>query len=336
MKKVKVGINGFGRIGRQLTKLIIERDEIDIVSINDLANIESCAHLFKYDSSYGIHKGSVEIDGDDLVLNNKRIKKFTERDPAQIEWDSLGVEIVIESTGIFTKKEQAEKHLSGTTKKVIISAPASDEDLTIVLGVNEDQYDPIIHHVVSNASCTTNCVAPMVKILNDNFGVKYALMSTIHSFTNDQSVLDQPHSDLRRSRTASSNIIPTTTGAAKAVVQVIPEMKGKIDGMAYRVPTPSVSVTDLTVLLEKETDATAINQSFESASKNSFKGLLEYSDLPLVSQDFKGNSHSVIIDSLSTIQVEKNFFKIVGWYDNEWGYANRTCDLLSLISSKLA
>tara|TARA_B100001179_G_C18569506_1_gene394449 strand:+ start:497 stop:1507 length:1011 start_codon:yes stop_codon:yes gene_type:complete len=336
MKKVKVGINGFGRIGRQLTKLIIERDEIDIVSINDLANIESCAHLFKYDSSYGIHKGSVEIDGDDLVLNNKRIKKFTERDPAQIEWDSMGVEIVIESTGIFTKKEQAEKHLSGTTKKVIISAPASDEDLTIVLGVNEDQYDPIIHHVVSNASCTTNCVAPMVKILNDNFGVKYALMSTIHSFTNDQSVLDQPHSDLRRSRTASSNIIPTTTGAAKAVVQVIPEMKGKIDGMAYRVPTPSVSVTDLTVLLEKETDATAINQSFESASKNSFKGLLEYSDLPLVSQDFKGNSHSVIIDSLSTIQVEKNFFKIVGWYDNEWGYANRTCDLLSLISSKLA
>ncbi|MAU56210.1 MAG: type I glyceraldehyde-3-phosphate dehydrogenase [Dehalococcoidia bacterium] len=336
MKKVKVGINGFGRIGRQLTKLIIERDEIDIVSINDLANIESCAHLFKYDSSYGIHKGSVEIDGDDLVLNNKRIKKFTERDPAQIEWDSMGVEIVIESTGIFTKKEQAEKHLSGTTKKVIISAPASDEDLTIVLGVNEDQYDPIIHHVVSNASCTTNCVAPMVKILNDNFGVKYALMSTIHSFTNDQSVLDQPHSDLRRSRTASSNIIPTTTGAAKAVVQVIPEMKGKIDGMAYRVPTPSVSVTDLTVLLEKETDATAINQSFESASKKSFKGLLEYSDLPLVSQDFKGNSHSVIIDSLSTIQVEKNFFKIVGWYDNEWGYANRTCDLLSLISSKLA
>lgn len=336
MKKVKVGINGFGRIGRQLTKLIIERDEIDIVSINDLANIESCAHLFKYDSSYGIHKGSVEIDGDDLVLNNKRIKKFTERDPAQIQWDSMGVEIVIESTGIFTKKEQAEKHLSGTTKKVIISAPASDEDLTIVLGVNEDQYDPIIHHVVSNASCTTNCVAPMVKILNDNFGVKYALMSTIHSFTNDQSVLDQPHSDLRRSRTASSNIIPTTTGAAKAVVQVIPEMKGKIDGMAYRVPTPSVSVTDLTVLLEKETDATAINQSFESASKKSFKGLLEYSDLPLVSQDFKGNSHSVIIDSLSTIQVEKNFFKIVGWYDNEWGYANRTCDLLSLISSKLA
>ena len=336
MKKVKVGINGFGRIGRQLTKLIIERDEIDIVSINDLANIESSAHLFKYDSSYGIHKGSVEIDGDDLVLNNKRIKKFTERDPAQIEWDSMGVEIVIESTGIFTKKEQAEKHLSGTTKKVIISAPATDEDLTIVLGVNEDQYDPIIHHVVSNASCTTNCVAPMVKILNDNFGVKYALMSTIHSFTNDQSVLDQPHSDLRRSRTASSNIIPTTTGAAKAVVQVIPEMKGKIDGMAYRVPTPSVSVTDLTVLLEKETNATAINQSFESASKKSFKGLLEYSDLPLVSQDFKGNSHSVIIDSLSTIQVEKNFFKIVGWYDNEWGYANRTCDLLSLISSKLA
>ena len=221
-------------------------------------------------------------------------------------------------------------------KKVIISAPATDEDITIVLGVNDESYDPSIHNIISNASCTTNCVAPMVKVLNENFSIQYALMSTIHSFTNDQSVLDQPHSDLRRSRTASENIIPTTTGAAKAVVQVIPEMKGKIDGMAYRVPTASVSVTDLTVSLNKNTTSEEINSVFESASKNELRGLLEYSNLPLVSQDFKGNPHSVIFDSLSTIQVQNNFFKIVGWYDNEWGYANRTFNLIEMVSSKLS
>jgi len=335
MKKIKIGINGFGRIGRQLTKLIINSDTVELSAINDLADSKTSAHLFKYDTSYGIFNGDIEYNDSEIIINGSKIKKFSERDPAQINWTDQEVDIVVESTGIFTKKDQAEKHISGSVKKVIISAPATDEDITIVLGVNDESYDPSIHNIISNASCTTNCVAPMVKVLNENFSIQYALMSTIHSFTNDQSVLDQPHSDLRRSRTASENIIPTTTGAAKAVVQVIPEMKGKIDGMAYRVPTASVSVTDLTVSLNKNTTSEEINSVFESASKNELKGFLEYSNLPLVSQDFKGNPHSVIFDSLSTIQVENNFFKIVGWYDNEWGYANRTFNLIEMVSSKL-
>ncbi|MBH59799.1 MAG: type I glyceraldehyde-3-phosphate dehydrogenase [Dehalococcoidia bacterium] len=336
MKKIKIGINGFGRIGRQLTKLIINSDTVELSAINDLADSKTSAHLFKYDTSYGIFNGDIEYNDSEIIINGSKIKKFSERDPAQINWTDQEVDIVVESTGIFTKKDQAEKHISGSVKKVIISAPATDEDITIVLGVNDESYDPSIHNIISNASCTTNCVAPMVKVLNENFSIQYALMSTIHSFTNDQSVLDQPHSDLRRSRTASENIIPTTTGAAKAVVQVIPEMKGKIDGMAYRVPTASVSVTDLTVSLNKNTTSEEINSVFESASKNELMGLLEYSNLPLVSQDFKGNPHSVIFDSLSTIQVQNNFFKIVGWYDNEWGYANRTFNLIEMVSSKLS
>lgn len=336
MKKIKIGINGFGRIGRQLTKLIINSDTVELSAINDLADSKTSAHLFKYDTSYGIFNGDIEYNDSEIIINGSKIKKFSERNPAQINWTDQEVDIVVESTGIFTKKDQAEKHISGSVKKVIISAPATDEDITIVLGVNDESYDPSIHNIISNASCTTNCVAPMVKVLNENFSIQYALMSTIHSFTNDQSVLDQPHSDLRRSRTASENIIPTTTGAAKAVVQVIPEMKGKIDGMAYRVPTASVSVTDLTVSLNKNTTSEEINSVFESASKNELRGLLEYSNLPLVSQDFKGNPHSVIFDSLSTIQVQNNFFKIVGWYDNEWGYANRTFNLIEMVSSKLS
>jgi len=336
MKKIKIGINGFGRIGRQLTKLIINSDTVELSAINDLADSKTSAHLFKYDTSYGIFNGDIEYNDSEIIINGSKIKKFSERDPGQINWTDQEVDIVVESTGIFTKKNQAEKHISGSVKKVIISAPATDEDITIVLGVNDESYDPSIHNIISNASCTTNCVAPMVKVLNENFSIQYALMSTIHSFTNDQSVLDQPHSDLRRSRTASENIIPTTTGAAKAVVQVIPEMKGKIDGMAYRVPTASVSVTDLTVSLNKNTTSEEINSVFESASKNELRGLLEYSNLPLVSQDFKGNPHSVIFDSLSTIQVQNNFFKIVGWYDNEWGYANRTFNLIEMVSSKLS
>tara|TARA_B100001029_G_scaffold179640_1_gene190055 strand:+ start:5298 stop:6308 length:1011 start_codon:yes stop_codon:yes gene_type:complete len=336
MKKIKIGINGFGRIGRQLTKLIINSNTVELAAINDLADSKTSAHLFKYDTSYGIFNGDIEYNDSEIIINGAKIKKNSERDPAQINWTDQEVDIVVESTGIFTKKSQAEKHISGSVKKVIISAPATDEDITIVLGVNDENYDPSIHNIISNASCTTNCVAPMVKVLNENFSIQYALMSTIHSFTNDQSVLDQPHSDLRRSRTASENIIPTTTGAAKAVVQVIPEMKGKIDGMAYRVPTASVSVTDLTVSLNKNTTSEEINSVFESASKNELKGFLEYSNLPLVSQDFKGNPHSVIFDSLSTIQVENNFFKIVGWYDNEWGYANRTFNLIEMVSSKLS
>ena len=319
-----------------LTKLIINSDTVELSAINDLADSKTSAHLFKYDTSYGIFNGDIECNDSEIIINGSKIKKFSERDPAQINWTDQEVDIVVESTGIFTKKDQAEKHISGSVKKVIISAPATDEDITIVLGVNDESYDPSIHNIISNASCTTNCVAPMVKVLNENFSIQYALMSTIHSFTNDQSVLDQPHSDLRRSRTASENIIPTTTGAAKAVVQVIPEMKGKIDGMAYRVPTASVSVTDLTVSLNKNTTSEEINSVFESASKNELRGLLEYSNLPLVSQDFKGNPHSVILDSLSTIQVQNNFFKIVGWYDNEWGYANRTFNLIEMVSSKLS
>lgn len=335
MSKIKIGINGFGRIGRQLTKLILNSNIVELVAINDLADAKTSAHLFKYDSSYGVFNGDVKSNENEIIIDGVKLKKFSERDPSKIKWSESKVDVVVESTGIFTKKIDAEKHISGSVKKVIISAPATDEDLTIVLGVNDSSYDPNNHNVISNASCTTNCVAPMVKILHQNFSIKYALMSTIHSFTNDQSVLDQPHSDLRRSRTASANIIPTTTGAAKAVVQVIPEMKGKIDGMAYRVPTASVSVTDLTVMLEKETTAEEINSAFKNASSNELKDYVEYSDLPLVSQDFKGNPHSVIFDSLSTIQVQKNFFKVVGWYDNEWGYANRTFNLLEIVSSKL-
>ena len=335
MKKINVGINGFGRIGRQLTKLIVENNDLDLVAINDLSDSKTSSHLFEFDSSYGQYQGKVNFNEKEIIIKDKVINKISEKDPSKINWSNFGVEIVIESTGIFTKKSDAIKHLNGSVKKVIISAPATNEDITIVMGVNDHIYDPEKHNVVSNASCTTNCVAPMIKVLNDEFGISDALMSTIHSFTNDQSVLDQPHSDLRRARTASANIIPTTTGAAKAVEIVIPEMKGKIDGMAYRVPTASVSVTDLTLSLTKKTDVNGLNSVLKDSSNSNMKNIIQFSTLPLVSQDFKGNPHSVIIDSLSTIQTDNGLFKLVGWYDNEWGYANRTFDLVMLISSKL-
>ena len=335
MKKIKVGINGFGRIGRQLTKLLLNDKNLEIVAINDLSDSKTSAHLFKFDTSYGIFEKEVGHNENEIIINDKTINKISKKDPSDINWDNFGVDIVVESTGIFTKKIDASKHLNGSVKKVIISAPATDEDITIVLGVNEKTYDPKNHHIISNASCTTNCVAPMVKVINDNFVIKNALMSTIHSFTNDQSVLDQPHSDLRRARTASENIIPTTTGAAKAVVNVIPELSGKIDGMAYRVPTASVSVTDLTFSIEKDINVNDLNNELKNASETYLKNIMQFTKLPLVSQDFKGNSHSVIIDSLSTIKTNNGLFKVVGWYDNEWGYANRTYDLVSLISSKL-
>ena len=331
----KVGINGFGRIGRQLTKLILDSNNVDLVAINDLSDSKTSAHLFKYDTSYGVFNGEVLSNENQIIIEGKVINKLCERDPSKINWSDYDVDIVIESTGIFTNKKNAEKHLNDTVKKVIISAPATDEDITIVLGVNDQSYDKKNHNIISNASCTTNCVAPMVKVINDQFGIKSALMSTIHSFTNDQSVLDQPHSDLRRARTASENIIPTTTGAAKAVVNVIPEMKGKIDGMAYRVPTASVSVTDLTFSLEKDIDVDELNNELKKASDTYLSNVMQYCTDPLVSQDFKGNPNSVIIDSLSTIQTSNGLFKVVGWYDNEWGYANRTFDLVKLISSKL-
>ena len=335
MKKTKIGINGFGRIGRQLTKLFLENNNLEVVAVNDLSNSKTSAHLFKFDTSYGIYENEVDYNENEIILNKKVINKISEKDPSKINWSDFGVDIVVESTGIFTNKNDALKHINGSVKKVIISAPATDEDITIVLGVNEKSYDPSNHQIISNASCTTNCVAPMIKVINDNFGIQNALMSTIHSFTNDQSVLDQPHSDLRRARTASENIIPTTTGAAKAVVNVIPELKGKIDGMAYRVPTSSVSVTDLTFSTEKNIDVNNLNDELEKASKTYLKNIMQFIKLPLVSQDFKGNSHSVIIDSLSTIQTDNGLYKVVGWYDNEWGYANRTYDLVILISSKL-
>ena len=335
MSTKKIGINGFGRIGRQLTKLLLGSKNLEISAINDLSDSNTSSHLFKYDTSYGQFDGEVHSNENQLIINGEKIQKVSEKEPSKINWSDYDVDIVIESTGIFTNKTDAEKHLQGTVKKVIISAPATDEDITIVLGVNENEYDTIKHNIISNASCTTNCVAPMIKVINDQFGIKNALMSTIHSFTNDQSVLDQPHSDLRRARTASENIIPTTTGAAKAVVNVIPEMKGKIDGMAYRVPTASVSVTDLSLILEKDIDVEELNNALKTASETYLKNIMKYCSDPLVSQDFKGNPNSVIIDSLSTIKTSEGMFKVVGWYDNEWGYANRTFDLVELISSKL-
>ena len=335
MEKTKIGINGFGRIGRQLTKAILQNysNKIQIVAINDLAPISSCAHLFKYDSTYGNFQGNIDSDENYLIINNEKIKVFSEKSPSNIPWDQENVEIVVESTGFFTDASDAGNHLKKSVKKVIISAPATNEDLTLVLGVNQDKYDPNSHHIISNASCTTNCVAPMVKVIHDSFGVENALMSTIHSYTNDQKILDQMHSDLRRARSAAENIIPTTTGAAKAVTKVIPELDGKIDGMAYRVPTSTVSVTDLTLTLKNKANSTDINAEFEKFSKNDLKGILNYSNEPLVSSDFRGSPYSVTIDGLSTNFVGDNFLKIVGWYDNEWGYASRTADVVSLLAT---
>ena len=335
MKKTKIGINGFGRIGRQLTKAILQNysNEIQIMAINDLAPISNCAHLFKYDSTYGNFQGNIDSDDNYLIINNEKIKVFSEKSPSEIPWEQENVEIVVESTGFFTDASDAGNHLSKSVKKVIISAPATNEDLTLVLGVNQDKYDPKSHHIISNASCTTNCVAPMVKVIHDSFGVENALMSTIHSYTNDQKILDQMHSDLRRARSAAENIIPTTTGAAKAVTKVIPELDGKIDGMAYRVPTSTVSVTDLTLTLKNKANSTDINAEFEKFSKNDLKGILNYSNEPLVSSDFRGSPYSVTIDGLSTNFVGNNFLKIVGWYDNEWGYASRTADVVSLLAA---
>ena len=336
MAKTKVGINGFGRIGRQVFRTISERhpDTLEVVAINDLGNAKTNAHLFKYDSTYGVYPGSVEVNGSDLVINGKNVKVFSERDPANLQWGSVGVDIIIESTGIFTDAEKAAGHLKGGAKKVIISAPAKNEDITVVLGVNQANYDPAKHKVISNASCTTNCVAPMAKVLHDSFGIESALMSTIHAYTNDQRILDQVHSDLRRARSAANSIIPTTTGAAKAVTLVIPELKGRIDGMAYRVPVIDGSVTDLTCKLEKNATAEEINEAFKAAAAGGLKGILGVSDEPLVSVDYIGNPNSCTIDALSTAAVGDGFVKVVGWYDNEWGYSSRTADLANFIAGK--
>jgi glyceraldehyde 3-phosphate dehydrogenase len=347
----KIGINGFGRIGRQVLKAIMERypGELEVVAVNDLFDAQTNAHLFKYDSNYGIFHGSVEVSGTDLVINGKTLKVFSEKDPGKLPWKDMGVEVVVESTGIFTDakgdpakgKAGANVHItSGGAKKVIISAPAKNEDLTIVLGVNESKYDPAVHHVVSNASCTTNCLAPAAKIVHDKFNILNAVMTTIHSYTNDQVILDQGHKkEMRRSRAAALNIIPTTTGAAKAVALVIPELKGKFDGYSLRVPTPTVSVVDFVATIEKSTTKEELNAAFVDASKGALKGILdvshgEYKD-PLVSMDFKGNPHSSIVDLQYNMVMGGNLIKVVTWYDNEWGYSSRTADLAAMIAKSL-
>lgn len=331
---VKVGINGFGRIGRNVFRAALNNPDVQIVAVNDLTDTATLAHLLKYDTTHGQLEGTVEAKEGALIVNGREIKVFAERNPADLPWGSVGVEIVVESTGIFTAKEKAELHLQGGAKKVIISAPATNEDITVVIGVNEDQYDPAAHTIISNASCTTNCLAPFAKVLNDNFGIVKGMMTTTHSYTNDQSVLDVPHKDLRRARAAAENIIPSSTGAAKAVSLVLPELKGKLNGMAMRVPTPNVSVTDLVAELKVNVTVEEVNAAFKTASEGPLKGILNYNELPLVSSDYNSDPASSTIDGLSTMVVEGNMVKVISWYDNEWGYSNRVVDLAAYIASK--
>ncbi|MGI5851450.1 MAG: ArsJ-associated glyceraldehyde-3-phosphate dehydrogenase [Clostridiales bacterium] len=333
---VKVAINGFGRIGRNAFKVALDKyaDEIEFVAINDLTDPATLAHLLQFDSCFGRFEADVEVKEDALVVNGKEVKIFAERDPANLPWKELGVDVVMECTGIFRSKETAGKHIEAGAKKVIISAPAKNEDITIVMGVNEDKYDPANHHIISNASCTTNCLAPFAKVLNDKFGIKKGLMTTVHSYTNDQRILDLPHSDLRRARAAAESIIPTTTGAAAAVALVLPELKGKLNGFAMRVPTPTVSVVDLVVELEKSTTAEEINAAMKEASEGPMKGILGYEERPLVSVDYKKDERSSIVDALSTMVIDGNMAKVVSWYDNEWGYSTRIVDLVNYIAEK--
>lgn len=330
----KVGINGFGRIGRNVFRAALNHPEIEIVAVNDLTDAEMLAHLLKYDSVHGKLDATVEAVEEGMLVNGRLVKVLAERDPANLPWKELGVELVIESTGRFTKREDAAKHLEGGAKKVIISAPATKEDITIVMGVNHEAYDPAKHHVISNASCTTNCLAPFAKVLHENFGIKRGLMTTVHSYTNDQQILDLPHKDYRRARAAGVSIIPTTTGAAKAVSLVLPELKGKLNGFAMRVPTPNVSVVDLVSELEKETTVEEINAAMKKAAEGELKGILAYSDEPLVSVDYNHDPHSSSVDGLSTMVMEGNMVKVVSWYDNEWGYSNRVVDLAVYIAQK--
>jgi glyceraldehyde 3-phosphate dehydrogenase len=330
----KVGINGFGRIGRNVFRAALNNPEVQIVAVNDLTDVKTLAHLLKYDTTHGKLDATVEAGEGELIVNGRSIKVFAERNPGDLPWASVGAEIVIESTGIFTAKEKAELHLKGGAKKVIISAPASDEDITIVLGVNEDKYDPAAHTIISNASCTTNCLAPFAKVINDSFGIVKGMMTTVHSYTNDQSVLDVPHKDLRRARAAAENIIPSSTGAAKAIGLVLPELKGKLNGMAMRVPTPNVSVTDLVVELKVNVTVDEVNAALKQASEGPLKGILNYTEDALVSSDFNGDPASSTIDALSTMVVGDNMLKVVSWYDNEWGYSNRVVDLVAFIAKK--
>jgi len=329
---IKIGINGFGRIGRNLFRASSKDSELEFVAVNDITDAKTLAHLLKYDSILGGFKEDIKATADAIVVNGKEIKVFAEKDPANIPWDKLGVTVVIEATGMFKKKDDALKHMRGSVKKVIFSAPATDPDTTIVLGVNEHTYDPTKHHVLSNASCTTNCLAPVAKVLHETFGIEKAFMTTIHSYTNDQRILDQPHKDLRRARAAAISQIPTTTGAAKAVGLVLPELKGKIDGISIRVPTPNVSVVDLVALLKQKSTDKEVNAAFKKAAEGKLKGILAYSEEPLVSVDFMSNPHSATVDAEYTKMVDENLVKVLAWYDNEWGYSCRLRDLIKYIS----
>ena len=332
----RIGINGFGRIGRQVLRATLERhpDELEVVAVNDLADDQTNAHLFKYDTNYGIYPGEVRAEGGSLHIDSHEIRSLSERDPAKLPWGELGVDIVIESTGIFTDGHKAAAHIEGGAKKVIISAPATNEDQTLVLGVNEGKYDPARHHVVSNASCTTNCVAQLVKVLNDSFGIKRGLMTTVHAYTNDQNILDQVHKDLRRARAAAQNIIPTATGAAKVMGVVIPELAGKLHGMALRVPVSTGSITDFVADVGRDTTVDEVNAAFKAAAEGELKAVLAYTDEPIVSSDIKMHPASCILDSLSTMVMDGNMVKVLGWYDNEWGYSCRTSDLAAFIAAK--
>jgi glyceraldehyde 3-phosphate dehydrogenase len=331
---VKVGINGFGRIGRNVVRAGLHRKDVEFVAVNDITDTPTLAHLLKYDSVLGPLGETVTADGDSVTIGGKKIKVFATKDPAQIDWNSLGAEVVVESTGFFTDAKDAVKHLHGSVKKVIISAPAKNEDVTIVLGVNEGSYDPAKHNIISNASCTTNCLAPVVKVLHDTFGILKGSMTTIHSYTNDQKVLDYPHKDLRRARAAALNMIPTTTGAAKAIGLVMPALKGKLDGYSMRVPTPDVSVVDLVALLAKPTTAEAVNAALKAAAEGPMKGILAYTEDPVVSSDMLHNPNSSIVDAGMTKVLDGDLLKVVSWYDNEWGYSCRVIDLIAFLAAK--
>ena len=332
---VKVGINGFGRIGRNVLRTAIDDSSLEFVAVNDLTSPATLAHLLKYDSILGNLKHDIKATGDSIVINGKPVKVFSEKDPAAINWESVGAQVVIESTGKFTEGEQAKKHLRGPVKKVIISAPAKNEDITIVLGVNEGKYDPSKHNIISNASCTTNCLAPVAKVIHDNFKIQSGAMTTIHSYTNDQVILDFPHKDLRRARAAALSMIPTSTGAAKALHLVLPELKGKLDGFSMRVPTPDVSVVDLVAFVEKSTTAEEVNKTFAAAAASGpMKGILGVETAELVSSDYRGDSRSAIVDAPLTRVVNNNCVKVIAWYDNEWGYSCRVRDLIQFIAKK--
>lgn len=335
MKKIRVGINGFGRIGRLVYRAAMSHEDVEIIAVNDLTDAVTNAHLLKYDSNHGTLDAEVRADGNNIVVNGKAVKVLAEKDPGALPWKDLGVDVVIESTGLFTSKDKAIKHIEAGAKKVIISAPAKDEDITIVMGVNDGKYDPANHHIISNASCTTNCLAPLAKVLLDSFGIKRGLMTTIHSYTNDQRILDLAHKDLRRARAAAQSMIPSTTGAAKAIGLVIPELKGKMNGYAMRVPTPNVSVVDLVCDLERKVTVEEVNAALKAASEGALKGILGYTEEPLVSIDFNHDSRSSIVDAQNTMLVDGDMVKVLSWYDNEWGYSNRVVDLTRFVASKM-